>query len=178
LVLLRGGTLQKNSGQGSPKSFGTRLVYFERPVRSLVMNPSNTPAQARQARGKPPGDDQARNREGRDRRSRDGKGKKRVSYDDDEDVDRPKTEDELFEERERRHAAARILESNELLIFHAHANDESIPQTRLRFEKIMIGIDPDASENEWEDDYDDDGSEGGGLGRGGEKGESSKKRAR
>ncbi|KAI9820670.1 MAG: hypothetical protein M1827_005039 [Pycnora praestabilis] len=68
--------------------------------------------------------------------------------------DRFKVTDDLFEERERRHRAARILESNELLIFHAHANNESIPQTRLRFEKMMIGMED--SEEEWEDTWDSD----------------------
>ncbi|KAF2141189.1 uncharacterized protein K452DRAFT_358993 [Aplosporella prunicola CBS 121167] len=60
--------------------------------------------------------------------------------------------DETFEERERRYKAARILESNEMLIWHAAARNESIPQTRLHFEKIVAGFDSDSSEPEWEND--------------------------
>ncbi|KZF19961.1 hypothetical protein L228DRAFT_270728 [Xylona heveae TC161] len=121
------------------------------------MNPASTLAQQRQARGK--------EIEEKDRHATEAKGKKRVSYGhDEEDAGRLKSEDELFEERERRHTAARILESNELLIFHSHANDESIPQTRLRFEKMMVGLEPDGSDNDWEDDYEDEGSEGASTG--------------
>lgn len=33
---------------------------------------------------------------------------------------------------------------------------QSVPQTRLRFEKKMIGLDPDDSTDEWEDAVDED----------------------
>ncbi len=46
------------------------------------------------------------------------------------------------------------------------ANAQSVPQTRLRFEKMMIGIDPDESPAEWEDDYDDDDGDGSSYGSG------------
>ncbi|GME50381.1 hypothetical protein BKCO1_1600050 [Neofusicoccum parvum] len=59
--------------------------------------------------------------------------------------------DETFEERERRYNAARILESNEMLIWHSVARNESLPQTRLHFEKIVAGFDSDDSDPEWED---------------------------
>lgn len=61
------------------------------------------------------------------------------------------TRDETFEERERRYNAARILESNEMLIWHSVARNESLPQTRLHFEKIVAGFDSDDSDPEWED---------------------------
>ena len=50
---------------------------------------------------------------------------------------------------------------------------QSIPQTRLRFEKELMGIRPDKSEDEWEDDFDEDDDDagkqdsGGGSGGGG-----------
>ncbi|OJD35550.1 uncharacterized protein BKCO1_1600050 [Diplodia corticola] len=59
--------------------------------------------------------------------------------------------DETFEERERRYNAARILESNEMLIWHSVARNESLPQTRLHFEKIVAGFDSDDSDPEWDD---------------------------
>lgn len=44
---------------------------------------------------------------------------------------------------------------------------QSVPQTRLRFEKKMIGIDPEESADEWEDEVDDDdGGSGSGSGSG------------
>ncbi|KAI9834878.1 MAG: hypothetical protein M1819_002786 [Sarea resinae] len=125
------------------------------------MNTPTTAAQNRQARGKPTGPEQGRSsKETQESRAKESKGKKRsgLVVVDDETKKTIKTVSELHEEREKRNAAARILESNELLIFHSHANDESIPQTRLRFEKIMAGIASDESEAEWEDDYDDDDS--------------------
>ncbi|KAH7064860.1 hypothetical protein B0J12DRAFT_14349 [Macrophomina phaseolina] len=61
------------------------------------------------------------------------------------------TRDETFEERERRYNAARILESSEMLIWHSVARNESLPQTRLHFEKIVAGFDSDDSDPEWED---------------------------
>ncbi|KAI9697274.1 MAG: hypothetical protein M1836_004838 [Candelina mexicana] len=86
-----------------------------------------------------------------------------------------KTSNELFEDRERKHTAATILESTELLIFHAHANNE----TRLRFEKMLIGIQD--SSDEWEDDLDDEEeilvTSPQRAPKGPEKGEGSKKRA-
>ncbi|KAI9797495.1 MAG: hypothetical protein M1835_000051 [Candelina submexicana] len=88
-----------------------------------------------------------------------------------------KTSNERFEDRERKQTAATVLESTELLIFHAHANNE----TRLRFEKMLIGIQD--SSDEWEDDLDDDDEQEivaavpQRAPKGPEKGEGSKKRA-
>ncbi|KAI9681376.1 MAG: hypothetical protein M1817_002659 [Caeruleum heppii] len=81
--------------------------------------------QARQARGKnvePLGSTIAKGKD------RDGKGK------------RKKTPDEVFEEHQRMAEAAMVLESWEMLAFHALANEESIPETRLRFEQRLLGI--------------------------------------
>ncbi|KAF2089852.1 hypothetical protein K490DRAFT_62729 [Saccharata proteae CBS 121410] len=58
--------------------------------------------------------------------------------------------EETFEERERRSYAARILESNEMLIWMSSTRNESIPQTRLHFEKVVAGIESDESDKEWE----------------------------
>ncbi|KAI9718196.1 MAG: hypothetical protein M1812_004186 [Candelaria pacifica] len=90
-----------------------------------------------------------------------------------------KTSNEVFEEHERKHIAATILESTELLIFHAHSNNESIPQTRLRFEKMLIGM--EESSDEWEEDLDEEEEVPAAGGQRApkvpEKGEGSKKRA-
>ncbi|WEW57064.1 hypothetical protein PRK78_002524 [Emydomyces testavorans] len=49
---------------------------------------------------------------------------------------------ESSETRERRHAALSILNDPELLMFHALASNESIPQARRRFTHHLIGIPP------------------------------------
>lgn len=37
--------------------------------------------------------------------------------------------------------------------------EKSIPQTRLRLQKVMIGLEPDSGDDEWEDEG-EDGEEG------------------
>ncbi|TKA76948.1 hypothetical protein B0A49_01723 [Cryomyces minteri] len=65
--------------------------------------------------------------------------------------------DEKFEEREQRTRAAKILESNEMLIWHSQQANESIPQTRLRFTKLLAGFAPDSTPRKWADDYGNSG---------------------
>ncbi|OCL09736.1 hypothetical protein AOQ84DRAFT_438786 [Glonium stellatum] len=67
--------------------------------------------------------------------------------------------DESYEDRERRHQAALYLESNEMLIWFANQRNESVPQTRLHFEKILAGLDSDSDSLEWADDLEDDEDE-------------------
>lgn len=55
-----------------------------------------------------------------------------------------------FKERERLCSAAAILESNEMLLWHSLARCESVPQTKLHFERVLIGIDSDDESLEWE----------------------------
>lgn len=55
-----------------------------------------------------------------------------------------------FKERERLCNAAAILESNEMLLWHSLARCESVPQTKLHFERALIGIDSDDEPLEWE----------------------------
>jgi len=45
-----------------------------------------------------------------------------------------------FQTRERQNVALSVLSSHEMLMKHATINHESIPQTRLRFEKMLAGI--------------------------------------
>ncbi|KAK8165657.1 hypothetical protein BKA80DRAFT_309703 [Phyllosticta citrichinensis] len=59
---------------------------------------------------------------------------------------------ETYEERQRRYNAARVLESNEMLIWWSTVRNESIPQTRLHFENQLAGFASDDSEPEWDDD--------------------------
>lgn len=72
---------------------------------------------------------QARNKDIDDKPSKPSpsKGKKKTTNeatDKSGDAKEPKTGNELFEEQERMYTAARVLDSTELLIFHAHANNE------------------------------------------------------
>ncbi|KAJ9661259.1 hypothetical protein H2201_006618 [Coniosporium apollinis] len=60
--------------------------------------------------------------------------------------------DETFEERERRHNAARTLESNEMLIWLSMSRNESVPQIRLYYERVLAGFDPDANDGDREED--------------------------
>ena len=55
-----------------------------------------------------------------------------------------------FKERERLCNAAAILESNEMLLWHSLARCESVPQTKLHFERVLIGIDSENESPEWE----------------------------
>lgn len=82
------------------------------------MSSSLTPLErSRQARGKDIND--------KPKATTASKGKKKGdATDKTTDGKEAKTSNELFEEQERMHTAATILESNELLIFHAHANNE------------------------------------------------------
>lgn len=59
---------------------------------------------------------------------------------------------EMWEDRQRKHKAAIILGNWEMLAWYAVAGDESIPQTRLRFQRMMIGLPDTASTDEWEDE--------------------------
>ncbi|MCJ1403408.1 hypothetical protein MMC11_006631 [Xylographa trunciseda] len=59
-----------------------------------------------------------------------------------------------YAEEQRIDNAAWVLSSWEELAMHATANAESIPQTRLRFEKKMLGIEDEGS-GEWEDEVDE-----------------------
>ncbi|KAG8626932.1 hypothetical protein KVT40_005877 [Elsinoe batatas] len=58
--------------------------------------------------------------------------------------DAPKitNDQEPFEDRQRRTQAARILESQEQLIWHSMARNEDVPQTRQYFRAIAAGMDP------------------------------------
>ncbi|KAF2221045.1 hypothetical protein BDZ85DRAFT_23206 [Elsinoe ampelina] len=58
--------------------------------------------------------------------------------------DAPKitNDQESFEEHQRRCQAARILESQEQLIWHSMARNEDVPQTRRYFRAIAAGMDP------------------------------------
>lgn len=51
------------------------------------------------------------------------------------------------------------LESNEMLIWYAAQRNESVPQTRLHFEKILAGQESDSDSLEWVDDQGDYSSE-------------------
>jgi hypothetical protein len=53
-----------------------------------------------------------------------------------------------FKERERLYNATAILESNEMLLWHSVARRESVPQTKLHFERVLIAIDSD-EESHW-----------------------------
>ncbi|KAK7553385.1 hypothetical protein IWX49DRAFT_587396 [Phyllosticta citricarpa] len=64
----------------------------------------------------------------------------------------PNEPSETYEERQRRYNAARVLESNEMLIWWSTVRNESIPQTRLHFENILAGFASDDSEPEWDDE--------------------------
>ncbi|MCJ1381568.1 hypothetical protein MMC17_004679 [Xylographa soralifera] len=79
-----------------------------------------------------------------------------------------------YAEQHRIDAAARVLGSWEALAMHASAAFESIPQTRLRFEKILLGVE-DEGEEEWMDEVEvgwveDEGGVMGGKGEGGKVG--------
>ncbi|KAA6414695.1 MAG: hypothetical protein FRX48_01445 [Lasallia pustulata] len=65
---------------------------------------------------------------------------------------------ELYEERDARDSAARVLGSWELVALLACAGLESIPQTRLRLEKQLMGISAEkmAEGDEWEDCFDEE----------------------
>lgn len=43
-----------------------------------------------------------------------------------------------------------------MLIWFANQRNESVPQTRLHFEKILAGLDSDSDSLEWADDMEDD----------------------
>jgi hypothetical protein len=55
-----------------------------------------------------------------------------------------------FKERERLCNAAAILESNEMLLWHSLWRCESVPQTKLHFERVLIGVDSEDEPLEWE----------------------------
>ncbi|KAK8258504.1 hypothetical protein IWZ00DRAFT_550758 [Phyllosticta capitalensis] len=61
---------------------------------------------------------------------------------------------ETYEERQRRYNAARVLESNEMLIWWSTVRNESLPQTRLHFENQLAGFTSDSSSDdaEWDDE--------------------------
>ena len=83
------------------------------------MNPPPTPLERSR---------QARNKDINERSSKtsSSKGKKKTSDTSDRTTDgkEGKTENERYEEQDRMYKAARVLDSTELLIFHAHANNE------------------------------------------------------
>ncbi|KAL9078336.1 MAG: hypothetical protein Q9157_002728 [Trypethelium eluteriae] len=62
---------------------------------------------------------------------------------------------ETFEERRARTEAAMIMASNERLEWHARARNETVPQTRLYFSKIVAGIDDSQWPVMWKEDYED-----------------------
>ncbi|KAF2834657.1 hypothetical protein M501DRAFT_989590 [Patellaria atrata CBS 101060] len=67
---------------------------------------------------------------------------------------------DTFNEQHRRYEAARFLESNEMLVWWASVRNESIPQTRLHFERILAGM-PEPEEDlglieEWRPDEEDE----------------------
>jgi hypothetical protein len=55
-----------------------------------------------------------------------------------------------FKECERLCNAAAFLESNEMLLWHSLVRCESVPQTKLHFERVLIGIDSEDEPFEWE----------------------------
>ena len=55
-----------------------------------------------------------------------------------------------YKERERLCSVAAILESNEMLLWHSLARCESVPQMKLHFERVLIGIDSEDESLEWE----------------------------
>ncbi|KAF6221423.1 hypothetical protein HO133_002278 [Letharia lupina] len=63
---------------------------------------------------------------------------------------------EMRQEGDRRERAAMVLGSWEQLSWHSHTYGESIPQTRLRLEKIMNGLEAGSGEEEWEDEGEGD----------------------
>ncbi|CAF9924483.1 MAG: hypothetical protein ALECFALPRED_002776 [Alectoria fallacina] len=64
---------------------------------------------------------------------------------------------EMREEKDQRERAAMILGCWEQLSWHSHMyGEKSIPQTRLRFEKTMIGLEVESGEEEWEDEREGD----------------------
>ncbi|KAF2100028.1 hypothetical protein NA57DRAFT_75531 [Rhizodiscina lignyota] len=64
-----------------------------------------------------------------------------------------KYHEETFEEKAVKEQAARVLESNELLIWLAMSRNESVPQTRHYYERLLAGFSQDARNVEWEDVY-------------------------
>ncbi|KAI9817057.1 MAG: hypothetical protein M1832_004775 [Thelocarpon impressellum] len=61
---------------------------------------------------------------------------------------REKTADEVFEEHERMESAHVILSSQELVTLHGMSREETNPQTRHRYEKVLLGHDQPAREKE------------------------------
>lgn len=80
----------------------------------------------------------------------------------------PKTLDQFsLEDRQRIHAATTMSEENEFLIWASFERNESLPQTKLHFERAMLLIDSDNEEQaqkhgDDEDTDDDDKSSKGG----------------
>lgn len=56
------------------------------------------------------------------------------------------------ETRDAQNSAAHILGSAELLIWHSMARNESLPQTRLHFVRVLAGYESDDDELQWPDD--------------------------
>ncbi|KAL8720140.1 MAG: hypothetical protein Q9225_002955 [Loekoesia sp. 1 TL-2023] len=84
-----------------------------------------------------------------------GKGKEtsnsKSDLDETDTAKKRKGEDLLNEEKEERERAAAMLGSWEMCAWMGGANGESIPQTRLRLQKRLIGIEEDTSPDEWDD---------------------------
>ncbi|KAL6717549.1 hypothetical protein ACLMJK_005464 [Lecanora helva] len=58
----------------------------------------------------------------------------------------------MIEDFQRRERCAQILGSYEMLVWYSRHYNETLPQTRLRFQKEMIGMDPDDPRGiVWED---------------------------
>ncbi|KAI9695175.1 MAG: hypothetical protein M1820_008811 [Bogoriella megaspora] len=60
---------------------------------------------------------------------------------------------ESFEQRQERIEAAKVVESNERLIWYSTMRNESVPQTRLHFLRVLAGIDESTSPVQWADDF-------------------------
>ncbi|KAM0806256.1 hypothetical protein BDR22DRAFT_816464 [Usnea florida] len=76
---------------------------------------------------------------------------------------------EMRQSVEQRERAAMVLGSWERLSWYSRSYGESIPQTRLRFQKILYGLDAESEgeEKEWEDEK--EGDDGGGRDKGKER---------
>ncbi|KAF2654093.1 hypothetical protein K491DRAFT_492290 [Lophiostoma macrostomum CBS 122681] len=60
---------------------------------------------------------------------------------------------ESYESRQRRHNAANILDSVELLIWYSGARNESIAQTRTHYQNVLLGL-SDEGERLWREEWD------------------------
>ncbi|KAF2036366.1 hypothetical protein EK21DRAFT_49581, partial [Setomelanomma holmii] len=74
-------------------------------------------------------------------------------------------EAESYESRQRREEASRILQSTEMVIWYSNARNESIPQTRAHFQRIVLGISADNEDVAWKEEWevDDAGRDRGGV---------------